>query len=68
LSGHPGDGFLYLEHNLVLLATFRDKHNLGMKRIKHLFIALLLLFSLAALSTGCTSSKVCQANKIGNHR
>jgi hypothetical protein len=39
-----------------------------MKRIKQIAVALLLMLSLAALTTGCTHGRVCQANKIGNHR
>jgi hypothetical protein len=39
-----------------------------MKRMKQIAVALLLMLSLAALTTGCTHGRVCQANKIGNHR
>jgi len=39
-----------------------------MKRVKQVAIAILLLISLAALSTGCTSGRACQATKVGNHR
>ncbi|MEM7375277.1 MAG: hypothetical protein AAF587_42170 [Bacteroidota bacterium] len=41
-----------------------------MKRIKQILLALLVLFALATTmtTTGCTSGKVCQAKKVGNHR
>ena len=39
-----------------------------MKRVKQIAVALVLLFALASMSTGCTHGKVCQATKVGNHR
>jgi hypothetical protein len=42
-----------------------------MKRYKQIFIAFLLLFSMATVvvgSSGCYYSKQCQATKVGNHK
>ena len=39
-----------------------------MKRTKQIALALILLFTLAVASSGCTYGKVCQATKVGNHR
>lgn len=38
------------------------------KQIKHLILAILLLTALAATTSSCHMGRVCQANKIGNHR
>lgn len=39
-----------------------------MKRIKAVMLALVVLFTLATVTTACTGGKTCQANKVGNHR
>lgn len=39
-----------------------------MKRIKAVLLAMIVLFTLATVTTSCTGVKTCQANKVGNHR
>lgn len=39
-----------------------------MKRIKRILLALLVLFAFATVTSGCYHGKVCQAQKVGNHR